>query len=326
ENLCFAANRLPVSYVEEFLPPNLWLKFLSELLHEEDILTLQEYLGYCLIPTKRAQKMLFLIGGGGEGKSVIGGVLRDIFGSSLLSGKLKDLEGDNFILASLEGALVFLDDDITSCGFQESQTIKSLVTDMQPTQVNPKGQKRYSAVLYPRLIAFGNMAMATLYDHSDGVFRRRLILTTKEKPKNRIDDVYLPEKLRKETSSIFLWCAEGLLRLQQNGYRFTQSDRTKKNLEESRRDSFNFLSFLEDDNYLVFDPDCKSSTTYLYEMYSHWCHENSETPIKAKTMVTYLKQHSGKYQITYSENLIFSNTRKRGFVGLGVSNPHGYCT
>ena len=54
--------------------------FLSELLGPEDIPALQEYLGYCLIPSTKGQKMLMLIGKGGEGKSRIGVVMNAIFG------------------------------------------------------------------------------------------------------------------------------------------------------------------------------------------------------------------------------------------------------
>ena len=41
-------------------------------LQPEDIPTLQEFLGYCLLPTTKGQKMLMLIGKGGEGKAASG--------------------------------------------------------------------------------------------------------------------------------------------------------------------------------------------------------------------------------------------------------------
>ena len=76
---------LSVSYTH--LPnaptPKKWLQFLPELLQAEDIPTLQEFLGYCLLPTTKGQKMLMLIGKGGEGKSRIGLVMRSLLGDSL---------------------------------------------------------------------------------------------------------------------------------------------------------------------------------------------------------------------------------------------------
>ena len=71
----FCNNRLTVNYNPDAPPPEKWLRFLSELLYPEDIPTLQEYLGYCLLPTTKGQKMLMLIGKGGEGKSRIGLVM-----------------------------------------------------------------------------------------------------------------------------------------------------------------------------------------------------------------------------------------------------------
>ena len=54
KELCL--NRLPVEYQADAAPPVQWLKFLDELLIPEDILTLQEYIGYLLIPSTKAQK------------------------------------------------------------------------------------------------------------------------------------------------------------------------------------------------------------------------------------------------------------------------------
>ena len=46
----------------------MWLRFLSELLYPEDIPTLQEFIGYCLIPSNKGQRMMVIKGNGGEGK------------------------------------------------------------------------------------------------------------------------------------------------------------------------------------------------------------------------------------------------------------------
>ena len=47
----FCQNRLPVKYDPKAATPDRWLTFLHELLDDADIPTLQEYLGYCLIPS-----------------------------------------------------------------------------------------------------------------------------------------------------------------------------------------------------------------------------------------------------------------------------------
>ena len=55
-------NRLPICYNPNAPKPETWLRFVSELLEPEDILTLQEFIGYCFIPSTKGQKMLMLTG------------------------------------------------------------------------------------------------------------------------------------------------------------------------------------------------------------------------------------------------------------------------
>ena len=78
----FCQNRLPVKYDPKAPTPDRWLTFLHELLDDADIPTLQEYLGYCLIPSTKGQKMMLIVGKSGEGKSRIGLVLKRLMGDA----------------------------------------------------------------------------------------------------------------------------------------------------------------------------------------------------------------------------------------------------
>jgi len=48
--------RFPIRYNPDAGEPTKWLHFLNQLLHPEDIPTLQEYVGYCLIPSTAAKE------------------------------------------------------------------------------------------------------------------------------------------------------------------------------------------------------------------------------------------------------------------------------
>lgn len=76
-------NRLPVKYDPKAAQPVHWLRFLSDLLYPEDIPTVQEFIGYCLIPSNKGQRMMVIKGSGGEGKSQIGVVLSRLFGCNM---------------------------------------------------------------------------------------------------------------------------------------------------------------------------------------------------------------------------------------------------
>jgi len=55
-------SRFPVRYTPDTPQPERWQSFLDTLLHPEDIPTLQEYIGYCLIPSNKGQRMMVIKG------------------------------------------------------------------------------------------------------------------------------------------------------------------------------------------------------------------------------------------------------------------------
>ena len=182
----FCVNRLRVCY-EPDSPhrPERFLSFLNELLEPEDIQTLQEYLGYCLIPSTKGQTMLFLIGNGGEGKSRLGCVLREIFGDAMIEAKFQRVGSDRFFSFNLVDKLLCLDDDMELSTLKSTADIKKLVTAEIPVDVEAKGKQSFQTKLHARFIAFGNGSPRALYDKSDGFAQRLLILTTKPKPEGR---------------------------------------------------------------------------------------------------------------------------------------------
>ena len=105
-------NRFPVAYNPNAPKPVLWLQFLDGLLYPEDIPTLQEYIGYCLIPSNKGQRMMVIKGNGGEGKSQIGAVLGTLFGSNMKDGSIGKISENRFARADLEHILLCVDDDM----------------------------------------------------------------------------------------------------------------------------------------------------------------------------------------------------------------------
>ena len=61
-------SRFPVAYNPQAEEPVVWLRFLSDLLYPEDIPTFQEYIGYCLVPSTKGQRMMILKGEGGDAR------------------------------------------------------------------------------------------------------------------------------------------------------------------------------------------------------------------------------------------------------------------
>ncbi len=121
-------SRFPIRYNPDAPQPTTWLRFLSELLSPDDILTLQEYIGYCLIPSNKGQRMMVIKGNGGEGKSQIGTVLKHIFGSNAKDGSVGKVSENRFARADLEHIHLMIDDDMRMEALRQTNYVKSLVT------------------------------------------------------------------------------------------------------------------------------------------------------------------------------------------------------
>ena len=139
----YCNNRLTVSYDPSVPASKRWLKFLSELLQAEDIPALQEFLGYCLLPTTKWQKMLMLIGKGGAGKSRIGLVMRSPLGDSMNTTSIKKVESNRFTRADLENKLLMVDDDMDMSALPKTNYIKSIVTSECKMDMARKGVQSY---------------------------------------------------------------------------------------------------------------------------------------------------------------------------------------
>ena len=320
----FCRNRLPVAYNPDAPQPVTWLHFLSQLLEPEDILTLQEFMGYCFIPSTKGQKMLLLIGKGGEGKSRIGIVLRALLGSNMNTGSIAKVETSPFARADLEHELVMLDDDMKLEALPQTNNIKAIITAELPMDLEKKGQQSYQGDLYVRFIGLGNGVLQSLYDRSDGFYRRQLVLTTKEKPMDRADDPDLAEKMKAEAEGIFLWAFEGLQRLVANNFKFTESDRIRENREAVKRDNNNIFDFMDSEGYIQRKADASISSKDFYEIYRMWCEENSLAPLKARSFSDAMIANAGRFNLEHCNNITNSAGRRVwGFMGVeAVARPH----
>ena len=323
EEKVFCRNRLPVNYagVTAKAPEN-WMRFVNELLEPEDVKTLQEFMGYCMIPSTRAQKMLLIIGNGGEGKSRIGVVMRDILGDNMNNGSIPKLETNSFARADLEHKLLMVDDDMRMENLPTTNNLKALITADGPMDLEKKGVQSYQGLMYCRLMAFSNGFLRSANDDSYGFFRRQLILMTKPRAKDRKDDPFLSDKLRAEKEQIAVWALDGLYRLRKQNFRFTVSDRSKAAIMSAMDEANNVVSFLRSKGSFTFDPEGEITSKEFYNIYKCWCDDNAIEPVSKRQVIGYLRAHCHEYGMTYG-NVRYQYKLVRGFRGMrpGMATP-----
>lgn len=84
-------NRLNIVYNPQAVKPEKYLNSLERLFNQKQIDIFQEFMGYCLLPTKNGQKSMFIYGQAGTGKStLITNVIQQVLGEkSFTKGSLK---------------------------------------------------------------------------------------------------------------------------------------------------------------------------------------------------------------------------------------------
>ena len=319
----FCRNRLPVDYTGVTAKaPEHWMRFVNELLEPEDVKTLQEFMGYCMIPSTRAQKMLLIIGNGGEGKSRIGVVMRAILGDNMNYGSIPKLETNSFARADLEHKLLMVDDDMRMENLPTTNNLKTLITAEGPMDLEKKGVQSYQGLVYCRLMAFSNGFLRSANDDSYGFFRRQLILMTKPRAKDRADDPFLSDKLRAEKEQIAVWALDGLYRLRKQNFRFTVSDRSKAAIMSAMDEANNVVSFLRSKGSFTFDPEGEITSREFYNIYKCWCDDNAIEPVGKRQVIGYLRAHCHEYGMTYG-NVRYQYKLVRGFRGMrpGMATP-----
>ena len=80
---------------------------------------------------------------------------------------------NRFARADLERRLLMIDDDMDMNALPKTNYIKKIVTAEAKLDLERKGVQSYQRDIYARFLCFGNGALTSLYDHSDGFFRRQ---------------------------------------------------------------------------------------------------------------------------------------------------------
>ena len=180
-----------------------------------------------------------------------------------------------------------------------------------------KGIQSYQGKLFVRFLAFGNDTLQALHDRSHGFFRRQIILTAKERPRDRKDDPYLGDYLAMEAEGILLWCLEGVRQLWQQDFQFTLSRRARRNLLESMSRGNNVEEFMRSEGYFQFDPQGTISTRLFYDIYKDWCQDNALNPMGLYSVAGFLNQNTSRFQICASNKISGGNGKfVRGYKGI----------
>lgn len=272
----------PLVYDETAECPR-FLRFLDEVFQgdKQTIGVVQEMMGYCCTAETRAHKMFILEGVGSNGKSVLIEIIEHLCGKQNVSHVAMNELSQPFARAELVGKLlnVSSENEFSEKGLN-TQYVKSIAAgDM--IRVENKHEKGFNYRPVCKLL-FGMNALPATMDKSHGFFRRLVIIPFRRVFKGAEADKMLLEKLLEELPGIFNFAMDGLRRLQERDFVFSESEAIEQAVNSYKAEQNPVIPFVSDFVDQGSDDD-RVSKNELFDRFQVWCRQQGETDIASRS-------------------------------------------
>ncbi|MEE1069059.1 MAG: phage/plasmid primase, P4 family [Paludibacteraceae bacterium] len=309
--------RLSVNYIPVEKPMPLFNKWLNDVFAPEDIPTVQEIMGYCLVPTTAAGEAFFIVGDGEAGKSGLGTILMGLLGNASVSVETQQLVTKQFQIAEVEHKLLAYDDDLGSAALTETGLLKKLITADTPIRAERKYCDPHQFNSYCRILASANFMLSSLYDDSNGFFRRlHPILVKPKAPDRKVINKFYELILEQEREQIFKWALIGLRRVMANGWKITWSERSRTYMKLNKSNAVHFEDFFNETCEVATNED--TTIAEIKKLYSKWCTENGVKEASERRLSTWFADNAEKIGIQRSVHIKRNGKDLRGYVSLKI--------
>ncbi|NQU02759.1 MAG: hypothetical protein HQ589_01220 [Syntrophaceae bacterium] len=281
--------RIPV----EYKPHNSYEpveEMLSQWVNADAIPTLQEFIGYCLIPYTRYEKALMLTGSGANGKSSLIDWIATMIGAENTSNiPLQDLDGHRFKRAEIFGKLLNVFADLPSAGLAGSSYFKMIVTGDR-IDGERKGRDPFFFKPFAKLMYSAN-EIPQSPDNTPAYFRRWIVIdfpNVFEKGENA--DEFLMDKLTTDDmlSGLFNFGFAGLKRLAVQRC-FTEGETTKQQLADYQKANDPVSAFIADRCKVVIGSNIKRKD--LFQEFTAYCQEQGYEAVTNRKFYGRVRSH-----------------------------------
>jgi putative DNA primase/helicase len=268
----FTTNLLPYDYDPDAECPR-WLQYLDEVfLSDSDaatILFVQEAVGYAFHKSIPKAVLFFLIGDGGNGKSVFIDVISSLCGKDNVCNISLNRLNDEKYLPELFGKMINVSGETPSAKQMNTDLIKSVVAGDWVT-----GREVYKKPSKFKPYAKHYLGMNTLPeidDNTHGMWRRIHVIEFPRTFKESEMDVELTGKLIDELSGIFNWALEGYRRLRDQGFIFSISPSMQKSKKLYKQKNSSVIDFAESRLDKIIDSEKSITLKDAYRKYQEYC-------------------------------------------------------
>lgn len=305
--------RIQIEYDENAKCPN-FIKFIDQcfLYDEESKVLAQEWAGYLLTAETKAQKALILYGGGSNGKGVFIDIISYLIGKENISSiPLNELH-KSFSRVCLYNKTANISNENECNGNSLNTQYFKAITGEDVISAEQKNKPVFEFKPTVKLV-FSTNNLPHTKDTSYGFMRRLSILHFKNTVKEENKDRDLKEKLKLESQGIFLWAIEGLKRLKENNFKFSECTTSNEAINQYEKELNPMLLFFEECISKVNDEN-REDRKIIYNSFKVWAEANG--------MDGYAKISTQRFWKKFQEH-----AKAIGYTcTLGRSNTFRYCT
>lgn len=290
-----------------------FMKFMRAVLPEDCIELAQELIGYLLVPFTSAQKAFVLYGPPRTGKSTFLRVIESIVCRENISNVAWQELDSRFKTALLYGKMVNIFADLPNKAIKDAGIFKALTGEDMLVGEHKFGNP-FSFKNKARLIFSCNELPKNYADKTDAFYRRLIILPFNKQVGVDNIDTRLSDKLANEKDGIIQWALQGLYRLMENDFRFTENDETKNIIDNYRTESDSVLWFIK--NCCEINEGGSVGSVELYNSYKKTCVDGGMGAVSQIKFNKTLETSFGNIIIKTKDVA----TRRAMFKGIGLIN------
>lgn len=245
-------------YLERVLPhswnPSAECPFWHDLLddwfgsvEDDQVGTLQEFVGYCLTQHATYKRALVIQGDTDTGKSRVAAAISMLVGRDRVCSVSIEAMDDPTLVGPIKGAAVNVVTELPEGALIRDGAFKKLVSTEEPIQINAKWKAVETYVPTAKHLILTN-TLPAISDRSRATFRRLLLvfmnrLPAKDKliPAEEID-----ARLADEAEGLAAWAVEGLRRVYKARGEFTITDGAAERLSAYRHEQNPLAQFVEE--------------------------------------------------------------------------------
>ena len=159
--------------------------------------------------------------------------------------------------------------------------------------------------------------LSSLYDDSDGFYRRlHPILVKPKDPDRKVINKFYEIILEQEKEQIFKWALVGLRRVMDNGWKIHWSERSRNYMKANKSNAVHFEDFFNET--CIVEPNIDTTVAEITKLYCKWCSENGIKESSPRRLANWFADNAEKIGITRSENITRNGKRLRGYRGLNI--------